>query len=60
MILEAIEISPTLILYVWYAWLLCREDLVLQAQAEPVLDTTMIVPNFTMVYACPEKMKKAP
>ena len=44
---------------VWHVWFLRGEDLVLQEQEEPVLDTTMIVPNFSVVYACPEEAKKA-
>ena len=44
---------------VWYAWFLRGKDLVLLEQEEPILNTSMIVPNFSVVYACPEEAKKA-
>ena len=35
---------------VWYAWFLRGKDLVLLEQEEPILNTSMIVPNFSVVY----------
>ena len=42
-----------------YAWFLRDEDLVLQENEEPVLDTRMIVPKASVTYACPDEAKKA-
>ena len=52
-------VSPSLVLCGTYAWFLRDEDLVLQENEEPVLDTRMIVPKASVTYACPDEAKKA-